>query len=271
MRLTRLTLDNYRCFPDRQDLDLYPITVVLGKNNSGKSALVRAPLVLSSGIGRDVRTPLDLDALDDDAPELVDLIHKRLEHGGIALDFAFDDDRSARLDFAVTIQNIDEWSTQVVSRWSCHSDDMAFALDWRQSPDDSAERQTCRISGGSEPDREITAEFDGLLPRVEGSQADPRLTRFGPVGDRVVARMERIRHLGPFRNRATRVTAGRDGGRLDPSDIGSTFVQDHVRGGGDLTARANELLAAHFPGWELEVRPSYNTYTSSCWTAGPAR
>ncbi|WP_208116367.1 AAA family ATPase [Paractinoplanes brasiliensis] len=61
MSLVRMGLNNYRCFAGSIDVELRPVTVVLGRNNSGKSALVRAPLVLSTGIDTDSPAPLDLD------------------------------------------------------------------------------------------------------------------------------------------------------------------------------------------------------------------
>jgi hypothetical protein len=39
---------------------LCPVTVILGRNNSGKSALVRAPVVFDTGIRTDSPAPLDL-------------------------------------------------------------------------------------------------------------------------------------------------------------------------------------------------------------------
>ncbi|MEK8109782.1 AAA family ATPase [Micromonospora sp. M12] len=37
MPLSKIVLENYRCFRDRQEIELAPVTVVLGKNNSGKA------------------------------------------------------------------------------------------------------------------------------------------------------------------------------------------------------------------------------------------
>jgi hypothetical protein len=51
MPLRKLAVPNYRCFRDRQQLEIFPVTVVLGKNNSHKSALVRTPLVFATGFG----------------------------------------------------------------------------------------------------------------------------------------------------------------------------------------------------------------------------
>ncbi|HEV2634289.1 MAG TPA: AAA family ATPase [Actinocrinis sp.] len=65
MWLTGMRLSNYRCFSDTQKIELKPITLVLGKNNSGKSALVRAPLVWSTGVQPNATVPLDLDLIRD--------------------------------------------------------------------------------------------------------------------------------------------------------------------------------------------------------------
>ncbi|GAA0377222.1 hypothetical protein Acor_30670 [Acrocarpospora corrugata] len=70
MPLVRFSIENYRCFPKAQELELRAITVVLGKNHSGKSALVRAPLVLQTGIRTDSPMPLDLDRLGGVRPGL---------------------------------------------------------------------------------------------------------------------------------------------------------------------------------------------------------
>jgi len=67
MPLSELVLENYRCFRDRQEVEFAPVTVVLGKNNSGKSVLTRAPLVIATGFDTTSSAPLDLDRLGPDA------------------------------------------------------------------------------------------------------------------------------------------------------------------------------------------------------------
>lgn len=41
----RYSFKNYKIFKDEQTLGLRPITIVFGKNNSGKSALLKFPLM----------------------------------------------------------------------------------------------------------------------------------------------------------------------------------------------------------------------------------
>ncbi len=62
MSIQSFTLKNYRSFVDRTTIELRPLTLLFGYNNSGKSALLRAlPLIMDSLKGES-RTPLALDS-----------------------------------------------------------------------------------------------------------------------------------------------------------------------------------------------------------------
>lgn len=58
--LTHLTVESYKAFDEPVELDLAPLTIVLGRNNAGKSALVRAPLLATSGFSIQARSPFDV-------------------------------------------------------------------------------------------------------------------------------------------------------------------------------------------------------------------
>ncbi|MDG4828136.1 AAA family ATPase [Solwaraspora sp. WMMD1047] len=60
MSIRRLIFGNYRSFREEHEIELAPVTIVLGKNNSGKSALVRVPLVVASGFNNSSPAPLDM-------------------------------------------------------------------------------------------------------------------------------------------------------------------------------------------------------------------
>lgn len=48
--LKEILFSNYKIFKKKQSLKLRPITVVFGKNNSGKSAVLKLPLILKSSV-----------------------------------------------------------------------------------------------------------------------------------------------------------------------------------------------------------------------------
>jgi predicted ATPase len=60
MRLKALIWNRYRSFKERQKVELAPLTVIIGKNGSGKSVISRLPLILSSGVSSGSQSPVDL-------------------------------------------------------------------------------------------------------------------------------------------------------------------------------------------------------------------
>jgi hypothetical protein len=59
MKLTKLYFENYKAFAGEHELELRPLTIIIGRNNSGKSALTRLPLLLRDLVNSDagVSTP----------------------------------------------------------------------------------------------------------------------------------------------------------------------------------------------------------------------
>ena len=47
--LSRLSFENYRTFERAEEIFLAPLTVLIGRNSSGKSAIARLPLLLKEG------------------------------------------------------------------------------------------------------------------------------------------------------------------------------------------------------------------------------
>jgi hypothetical protein len=61
IRFDGFTVQGYKAFSREARVDLAPLTIVLGRNNSGKSSLCFAPLFLSNALRRDADTPFPLE------------------------------------------------------------------------------------------------------------------------------------------------------------------------------------------------------------------
>lgn len=89
-RLKSLHVSSYRVFGERTDLDLAPITVLIGKNNSGKSALCRAPRLFTAAIRVQSRVPVPLQLDDYEVGDsLLDLCFNR-SPSGLSLELSID-------------------------------------------------------------------------------------------------------------------------------------------------------------------------------------
>ncbi|WP_422771852.1 DUF3696 domain-containing protein [Plantactinospora sp. WMMC1484] len=265
MSLVRMALGNYRCFAQRQDIELRPITVVLGRNNSGKSALVRAPVLLDSGIHTDAPTPLDLDALGEGLVGLfVDLIHGRRPHGSVNLALTIDGPLSpTRL--RATVQNInrDRYDTQVVSELELSQSGILWArLEWELN--DPSEPPRYSVELGDQAWSDLPIPFHGLLPAeppllrrddasLPNEMVNALLLALGDFRERFPA----VRYFGPFREQPQRryLLPARM-----PKELGSTglhaagiLASDTAGRQGELIRQVNAGLAELLPGWRLDL------------------
>jgi len=260
MALVNLSLRDYRCFAERQDVELRPITVVLGKNNSGKSALVRAPIILQTGIRNDHAIPLDLEQFGDDAPDFIDLVHERLKVRNISVGLGMTGPEDEEYALNAVIQDFPDEYIQRVVNWSLRSGDDTVAYEWSlaadsEEPEESGPQPYQRLDDG---DGLTWLDFRGLLPTELPDGDAPWFD-----AERIRSSFGLVRHLGPFRLKPKRLV------RLptrEPvqDEFGSRAAEilafHHVRRKGRLIERVNEYLRAPLPAWKLEVRPHLDGY-----------
>jgi AAA15 family ATPase/GTPase len=58
--IQRISFQNYKLFKEEQELELCPITLIIGKNNSGKSAVLKLPVILEGSLKEGGASPLKL-------------------------------------------------------------------------------------------------------------------------------------------------------------------------------------------------------------------
>ncbi|MEV8348590.1 DUF3696 domain-containing protein [Streptomyces niveus] len=251
MPLDRFFLENYRCFRERQEVELGKITVVLGRNNAGKSAVVRALPLLSTGIRTDSPYPLDLDPIQGFAPSFTDLIHGSSPHGRIHVGVSFRAEDGEVLGVDAEIQNIADRGMQLVSALeiSCGSDVEKFS--WIPGPDAySSERRTYRAGG-----KVTQLTFRGMLP--DGADWADSVDGVDGISRKIREEFDEIRYLGPFRktpDRFFRAPARGSGsvGYRGEKALGM-LAADEMRGRGHLGREVNRLLEGMLPGWRIAV------------------
>lgn len=251
MPLERFSLENYRCFKDRQEVDLGRITVVLGRNNAGKSAVVRALPVLSTGIRTESPYPLDLDPDREFASSFTDLIHGSSPHGRISVGFSSRTADGQVLNAEADIQNIADQGTQLVSSLKIRYGSESEEFSWVPGPDAySSERRTYR-SGQTEKQ----LSFRGLLP--DSADWSDSIGGVPGITRKVREEFDDIRYLGPFRNGPDRffrasLRSGKSVGSRGERALG-ILVADEMRGRGRVTRELNNLLAEMLPGWRFVI------------------
>lgn len=235
--------------------------MVLGKNNSGKSALTRLPLLLETGIRTGSTLPLDVDALGDDPPDFLDLVYGRNVHRALRLEFAAGDLRH-EVRVKATIQNIAERRTQFVSELEIDFRGRRVNLEWL-----GADVATYSMTVNDGPSVETHVTFRGLLPLradhpdlPDGGRDWLQSLRFSIRQD-----IESTRYLSAYRQRPARLTRlpSRMAAEVGAAGENATgmLVNDHVRGDRTLLGCVNELLGDSLAGWRLEIEAQGPMYS----------
>lgn len=261
MPMVTMGWSDYRCFVEQQEIELRPVTVVLGRNNAGKSALVRAPLVFSTGVRADSTSPLDLDKLDE---QLVDsfesLLYGERPHGSLNFRMTTTDDvNSSSVSCSVRIQNINEYRTQVVSELELESSEHSVQLQWEPN-DPPGEENTYTVTVDSRTYHGVAVVFGGIFPQgIETGEKVPEgiaAVIFNLAGF-VRKNFDAIRYIGPFRERPARLH--RLPARM-PNDVGERgentagiLASDAMRQGRRLIDELNAELGGNLLGWTVDI------------------
>ncbi|CAO5149587.1 AAA domain [Frankia sp. AiPs1] len=253
-------------FERRQTLELRPVTVLLGRNNSGKSALARLPVFLETGLRTDSEAPLEPEAVDFDiADAFTDLIYGQRPHGKVTFGLRLDSAERGLLEIEASVQNIDEFRLQVVSDFQVRMPNQGadFALTWNI---DNPTRPTWSYSGPESLASTIgDPVFRGLLPRprstVPLSESKPWLRRLSLASREYPT----IRYVGPFRDRPQRYyrLPSRAPGAVGVVGENAPHIlaDDVIRGNSGLLTAVNDYLRRELPGWSLDVTPNTNLFS----------
>ncbi|WP_229070195.1 DUF3696 domain-containing protein [Actinoplanes sp. DH11] len=263
MVLARMALTNYRGFASRQSIELRPITVVLGRNNAGKSALVRAPVILAGGISTDSQEPVDIDMINEDLLEsFADLIH-----GGpvgdphIGVDVAVQANGLVRL--VATVRHLPQQHREVVESLELFDAGTSRGRLERISGIPETGRFPVYQVQLDEQILQSAVEFHGLLPHLLINAPDAGKALMD-VGRRLRGNYPVIRYLGPFRDRPhrryrlpgrTRTEVGATG-----EYAASILAGDRAWDSGRLIRQVNEALAGHLPGWRVDAVDRLGTW-----------
>lgn len=244
MNIAQFGCTGYKPFRERVDIDVRPLTIFFGRNNSGKTAILRLPRLLLRTLSSRGRSgfPLDVEELTF-GESFRDLIHQRLVHGHIDLSVTLED-RNQQIAVEATVQNIAESALgqgpgaeyQVVSRF--HSKNPLLDMHW----DGKRGRPANYQSFGP-------CDFRGLLPdpRDEGYQ---HAAQFEDWSQRVRDFEDRVSHLSAHRRPIRR---SYERGTPRPIGLDGSGAPEWLAESSQLLAAVGDWYEAHMDGWRLSL------------------
>lgn len=193
MELRRIALERYKGYARRVELELAPLTILVGPNNSGKTALAQAIQLLAGGLAptdRDVREPLPLESGGIRHGETFeDLVTGRAVHGRLHFSVTLAGERGD-LSLSSTVTNVvapGRPSERQISDWRLRSD-LCEIHAARQGFGGVPEY---RVSGAAAHANLRTVAWRGLIPQQRNELAE----WIGPQADALKAWAAGVRHL----------------------------------------------------------------------------
>ncbi len=253
--ISSISIENYKTFPGRKSIEIRPLTILIGRNSSGKSVLARLPLLINRALSTSADAPFDLEFEGlDFGSSYTDLIHNHIKHGKFGVGAGFASESGERVKFWAEIQHFDEYKLLFVSRFEFrHSALPALVLRWT-GKDPLKESRSYRI-GDSEKCCQVS--FSGLLPRILQGLTKEDMNSINDSIESFSKNREKITYLGPFREdpqRSYRFPGGAPGSvGIRGTRAPELLADDFLRRGGKLLEAVGEWFAEHLGGWALDL------------------
>jgi hypothetical protein len=222
-KLTGLSTGGYRAFPDRLDLELRPLTLLYGRNNAGKSAVLRLLPILADSVADGATSPFDIGRVAGAGASFLDVPARAgkaagLKQMALALDWSDDDGQRCRDGFV--IKYIDEANQTIIAGYKCSGPD---GLTFRAAAEPWPEHENYRVSADNGSDEQVVQpRFAGLVPA-----ADPALPpALAALRGRLLTLRGQIQWLRSVRSRWSRLVTrtGRRFGLLDADGANAAEV-----------------------------------------------
>ena len=140
--ITRIKFKNYKAFPNLEELELRPVTLIIGKNSSGKSSILKLIALLASMVNDNFWLP---------SLKVNDIVlggsYQDLFHNGSMADLNLEVKLSNGLSLAVNY--FIEDSVIKIYSYTCQKNDKILCKVQKESRDDNLEEQLCSFLSGN--------------------------------------------------------------------------------------------------------------------------
>ena len=177
MELRKFGIERYKGYTHSAELQLAPLTILVGPNNSGKTALAQAIQLLAGGLapaGREASEPLPMESggiLHGETFE--DLVTGRNVHGWLRMSATLTND-TGEMSLSATIRNVvtpNRPSVRQIAEWRLASGGDEIVAE-RQGFDDRSDYLVSLPGTPPQHRRNQRIDWQGLIPLQPGHLAD---------------------------------------------------------------------------------------------------
>lgn len=163
--LPRIIVEGYRCFADRTELRLAPLTLLYGWNHAGKTSLLRLLPLIADSVAESAREPLAIIRAFDSKVTFPDLIWNRSVLPNITLELQFAAEQElAKARFLVRFEKLDDRAyIRELELFDSQGKTLLFARHIPKGDTPTLDRAyEVTVPGKKPTEQEIT--FEGLVP-----------------------------------------------------------------------------------------------------------
>lgn len=272
VELKSILFENYKSFQKRQEIEIRPLTILIGKNNAGKSTIARLPLLLSRSLSRFVENPVDLtfEGLNF-GDSFFDLVYNRFRLGAIRLGASFLIDNQ-EFRFSTKIQHFFEFKLQLVTEFEYQYQGQSFHFEWVGN-DPIQESNNYRIQ---ELGIDCFVTYQGIFPTKIHPLPDHQTSEIIQNQEHLLSKillqisefLEKLTYLGPFREEPKRFYQFTPGSKIQnvgnygfnaPSLLGNHYFQ----GKEDILKNVSQWFEKNLGGWSLDLQRHEDSFSFS--------
>jgi AAA15 family ATPase/GTPase len=254
MKITKVIAKNYKAFPTLE-LELKSINLVIGKNGSGKSSLLRLlPLIIES-LFKDLinLNPKGLDL----AGRLSDLVFGHSSARPLSLGLEFQLDGGNHSFVTEIIYHTDYKKVTVLSFEYNDGSDLTI---FKKILDNNSDTYTSNCCD------DLILRFNGLIPEldfIDNAEVKDRLSIFYKLEREI--NYNYLSYLGPFRSKLNRVFPVRDNATVDIGYEGENtpfIMYEHERNhNSSYINEINEWMGMYMDKSSVEVKSETNSFS----------
>jgi predicted ATPase len=242
MKVKSISFENYKAFFERQTMQLKPITILIGKNSSGKSSIAKLFTLFENSLMGDIDEPLLLSNNGVELGDEFDNLFFENNPGGITLSFKIVFENNVQIEIGLS-KKVEGYGLDIF-QWKYKDYRQEFELELNVNDDGYYDAITEKI---------YDCEFKGFIPTkfIEKNTTENLSEKF---------KIEKIDvdYIGPFRILPERYfyltgqTQFRDTGVTGKNAYAMLGISK-LKKDDELYKKVGKWYKEHFDGWELKV------------------
>lgn len=240
MKVKSISFENYKAFFEKQTMQLKPITILIGKNSSGKSSIAKLFTLLENSLMGDINEPLLLRNSGVELGDEFDNLFFDNNPGGIPLSFKIVFENDVQMEIGL-LKKVEGYGLDIL-QWKYKDNIQEFDLEL--NGDEYLDTLNNKV---------YECEFNGFIP----SRLTEKTTTRNLATDLRIEKID-VDYIGPFRVLPKRYfyltgqTYFRDTGVTGENAYAMLGISK-LKKDDRLYKSVGKWYKDHFDGWELKV------------------